>query len=426
MLLRVVTIAIVCAAGCRGDRAETATASSLSPGELGGRWRAALISPGGELPFHIELAGSDRNAMSATIVNGDEAIAAGASIEGGELLIRFPHYDAEIRARRGSTQATLSGEWKKRTPGGNSTLRFRATKGVAHRFVPLPADTPRGSAPASVAGHWRTEFSDEDGTFLARGEFAQDGGRVTGTFLTATGDFRYLEGDYGAGLLRLSTFDGAHAFLFTAQVANSGGGPVMRGYFYSRDVYNASFTARPVAEGDTVLPDPFAEVTVTSADQKLRFAFPDTEGVPMTNEDPRFRGKVVVVDLFGSWCPNCNDEAPVLAGWHRRYRDRGLEIVGLAFEYTGDRERDAEMVRRYKARHGIEFPLLVAGVSDKKQAAAALPDISEVKSYPTTIFVGRDGRVRKIHSGFAGPGTGEHFTRLIAELEGEIERLLAE
>src|SRR4029079_9377926 len=126
------------------------------------------------------------------------------------------------------------------------------------------------------------------------------------------------------------------------------------------------------------------------------------------------------------WCPNCNDQAPVLVRWQREYGPRGLEVVGLAFEMTGDAERDRTFVRRYAERHGIEFPLLLAGQSDKAKAAAALPGLTKIVSYPTTILVGRDGKVRRIYNGFAGPATGEHHTERVTAMERELEALLGE
>ncbi len=175
-----------------------------------------------------------------------------------------------------------------------------------------------------------------------------------------------------------------------------------------------------------MLPDGWSQVGLTNDEGRFSFEFPDLEGEPVSSDDPRFDGKVVLVNVFGSWCPNCNDEAPLLARWHRRYRDRGFEVVGLAYEFSGDAERDREMVRRYAARHGIEFPLLLAGTSDKRRAAETLPDLTAVLSYPTNVFLGRDGKVRAVHSGFAGPGTGAHHQRLVAEIERRIEELLAE
>ena len=146
----------------------------------------------------------------------------------------------------------------------------------------------------------------------------------------------------------------------------------------------------------------------------------------MSLGDERFRGKVVVVNLFGSWCPNCNDEAPLLASWYRRHRGRGLEIIGLAYEETGDPEVDRKSVRTFARHHGLDYPLLLAGLSNRQAAAKTLPDFMGLFAFPTTIFVGRDGRVRKIHSGFAGPGTGVHHQKLVAELGALVETLLAE
>jgi thiol-disulfide isomerase/thioredoxin len=259
----------------------------------------------------------------------------------------------------------------------------------------------------------------------ARGEFHQDRvtSRVTGTFLTPTGDYRYLEGSYEHGLLRLSTFDGAHAFLFQARASSDG---KLAGDFWQRDAYHATWTATRSDDAGATLPDGWKDVGIAEAQGHFRFRFPDLDGRLVASDEQRFRGKVVLVNIFGSWCPNCNDEAPLLAAWDRKYRAKGLEIVGLAFEFTGDAARDREMVRRFAQRYGIKYTLLLAGVSDKQKASAALPAITRVNAYPTSIFIGRDGRVRKIYSGFAGPGTGAHFDALKRELEKEIGALLAE
>ena len=90
----------------------------------------------------------------------------------------------------------------------------------------------------------------------------------------------------------------------------------------------------------------------------------------------------MLVDIFGTWCPNCNDQAPLLAKWHQTYAEQGLEIVGLAYEMTGDVGRDREYVGKYRDKYGIEYPLLLAGTSDKADASKTVPDISAVKSFP--------------------------------------------
>ena len=174
------------------------------------------------------------------------------------------------------------------------------------------------------------------------------------------------------------------------------------------------------------LPDPFAEVQVINPERKLRLSMPDLAGGRVSLDDARFAGKVVMVDIFGTWCPNCADQAPLLVEWHRRYRDRGLEIVGVSFELSGDPAHDRRVVRRFQERFGIEFPLLLSDAEDASEVAVALPDLSAIKAYPTTILIGRDGTVRHIHSGFVGPHAGRHYEQQRAAFEARIEALLAE
>ena len=392
------------------------------PADVEGTWRAVLTSPGGELPFTLRVA-RDGTAFQAVIVNGAErAPVSGVDVHDRSVTIRFDGYDSAINATLSNDGNAMTGAWTRRVPAGICRMAFHATRGEQPRFRPAGPDP----APfRDVSGIWKAEFTDSDGVSPARGEFHQDPGtsRVTGTFLTPTGDDRYLEGSFEHGLLRLSTFDGAHAFLFQARA--SGGGR-LAGDYWSRDAYHATWTATRADDASATLPDGWKDVGLTNGEGRFQFRFPDLDGHPVTLSDERFRGKVVLVNIFGSWCPNCNDEAPLLAAWDRKYRDRGLEIVGLAYEFTGDAARDREMVRRFAKHYGITYPLLLAGVSDKKKASATLPDLTRVLAYPTSLFIGHDGKVKKIYSGFAGPGTGRHFDQLRAEMESVIETMLAE
>jgi thiol-disulfide isomerase/thioredoxin len=393
-----------------------------APGDrLLGLWRAVLLSPGGDLPFGLEVFRRDGR-LEAVAINGSErAPFSDVTVDGDDVTLAFDWYDSRIEARL--DEDAMSGRWWKTVPGGISALDFVATRGAADRFTPLAAETP-GGAFADVGGSWRVEFVDDAGTELVQGEFRQQDERVTGTFLSATGDYRFLDGSFAKGLLRLSAFDGGHAYLFHARAQEDG---TLRGDYWSRDRYHARWTASRSAPGaEPILPDAWGLAGLTNAEGRFRFAFEDVDGKPLASDDPRFAGKVVLANLFGSWCPNCNDEAPLLAAWDRRYRRRGLELVGLAYEYSGDGERDRRYVRKYAARHGIAFPLLLAGISDKAAASATLPDLAAVIAFPTTVFVGRDGKVRRIYSGFSGPGTGAHYEALVAELEELIESLLAE
>lgn len=422
-LLLILTLA----PGC-GRRGEEVPSGPL-PVDLTGTWRAVLASPGGDLPFTLVIRADEDGTPRAVAVNGaEEAPFSSVRMAGEEVVLDFAWYDSEITARIEDEARRLVGRWRRTSPGGSDTVMpFIASRDDERRFLPLAevalTAADDAAAVASVDGVWSVTFRDEDGSEPAEGEFHQQGTRVTGTFLTPTGDYRFLDGSYEGGVLRLSTFDGAHAFLFHARAQEDGS---LAGDFWSRDSYHATWTAYRKAAGETVLPDAWKLARVTNPEGRFRFDFEDLDGRRVTQDDRRFAGKVVLVNIFGSWCPNCNDEAPLLAEWYRRYRDRGLEIVGLAYEFTGDPERDRKQVRRFGERYGIEYPLLLAGTSDKALAAETLPDLNRIVAYPTSVFIGRDGKVRKIYSGFAGPGTGEHHRQLVAELEALIESLLAE
>ncbi len=423
--------------GCGGCEEETPVEepeienTATAGPSLSGRYRAVMRSQGGELPFFVVVDGE-----RGVIENAEERVAidsiivdpAADSVE--QYLLRIERYDATLRLRRVEGGA-FAGEWSKTTARGDSRLAVTLSPARENdpRFL-APDDNQRAAAEGAAAvsdvtGSWRVVFREEDGSEdAARGEFQVDAsGGATGTFLTSTGDYRYLDGEYRDGLLRLSCFDGSHAFLFHARAQADG---TLQGDFWSRDVYHATFTARRLAEDERVLPDPYAEVHGTHPQGLFRFDFEDLEGERVTERDERFAGKVVVLDVFGTWCPNCNDAAVLLSELHERYHEQGLEVVGLAFEYTGDVERDRRQLRTYAREHDVSYPLLLAGVSRKSTVREALPDLSDLKSYPTTIFVGRDGRARHFHSGFAGPATGEHYTALRASFIEHIEALLAE
>jgi thiol-disulfide isomerase/thioredoxin len=408
-------------AGCFGLDSEDPTDPPLV-----GSWRAVLESPGGELPFTLEVtADAASGDLSAVVLNGREEVPfSGVEVDGRQVVLRLDWYDAEITARLKDRGQTLEGEWRKTIPDGDSRLPFRATLDDARRFLSVAdaGEAPGAATLEGVQGAWSVEFTDEDGTEPARGEFQQEGERVLGTFLTPTGDYRYLAGSFEDGVLRLSTFDGAHAFLFEARAQEDGS---LAGDFWSRDSYHATWTAQALEE-EAPIPEAWSQVGLTNDEGRFTFSFPDLEGQVVSSSDPFFRGRVVLVNIFGSWCPNCNDEAPLLADWDRQHRDEGLAIVGLAYEFSGDPERDREMVRRFRDRYQIEYPLLLAGTSDKADAAATLPDLEAVLSYPTTVFIDRAGKVRRIHSGFAGPGTGRHYGELMADLNATLQELLAE
>lgn len=385
-----------------------------------GMWRAWLDSPGGQLPFGLEFK-IDRGKRRAWIINHPERIPVPiVTVDGGHVRLAIDYYDSALTAVLSDDGKRMDGLWRRKSAGDAwSELDFHAIAGKAPRF-PVIEDGAHTHRSVSIDGHWRVEFSksaDEAvGVFQARPDLT-----ATGTFMTTTGDYRFLAGTFDGTTLNLSCFDGAHAFLFKAEYTSD---DRLIGEFWSRDTWHETWTARR-ANG-FALPDPFGQTVPTGAGSLNTMAFPDIHGKVQSLGSPSFAGKVRLIKIFGTWCPNCHDATEYMIELDKRYRDRGLNIVGLAFELTGDFKRDARLVRTYIERHGVTYPVLIAGVSDKAKASAQLPLIDKLRSYPTTLFFDAKGELRAVHTGFTGPATGVTYLAQRAKFESIIESLLGE
>lgn len=401
-----------------------ATGPAVRASGASGVFRAWLDSPGGELPFGLELQHDPKeDRWHAWLLNPPERIEVSrVTWEQGELRLGMDPYDSEIRARleAATDGMQLVGTWRKRRDLRTwAELPFHARAGASRRFR-------KGAAgpPVHLPKRWAVRFSSSAEPAAAIIESQVDGS-VTGTFLTSTGDYRYLAGNLDGGRLRLSCFDGAHAFLFDARAEVApNAAPILSGDFWSSDRWHETWTAK--ADPQAALADGFSESRWNEHLSLDALRFPDLQGKLRSLADPAFSGKARVVQIFGSWCPNCNDEAAYLVELDRRYRSRGLSILGLAFEVTGDLSRDTEQVRRFASHHHIDFPLLVAGLSEKEQASRSFPLLDRVRAYPTTVFLHADGRPRAVHTGFSGPATGEAYQELRQKFESLIEELLTE
>jgi peroxiredoxin len=273
-----------------------------------------------------------------------------------------------------------------------------------------------------VTGRWEVVFTDSDGKQTqAVGEFDQQGSRVVGTFLTPTGDYRYLEGNVSGRQLLLSTFDGAHVFAFSADMNEQN--ELTGGFWSGTRSYE---TWRGKRNFDARLPDAYSLTYLKEGYDRLEFSFPDLEGNPVSLDDPRFQGKVVLVTLSGTWCPNCADEVSFLSDYYRANRDRGLEIVTLLYEHFEDFDLAARQGKRLRGEFDVGYELLIAGLSDKTLAAETLPMLNHVLAFPTTIFIDRKGEVRRIHTGFSGPGTGSYYQQFVEDFNIRMDGLLAE
>jgi thiol-disulfide isomerase/thioredoxin len=397
-------------------------------------FNAWLETPGGHLQFGLDLEQEADGAWSAFLVNGEERIAVPkVEFDGKELLLEIPHYDSRIRAHAvprlyshekgtdgqiremiyASTGDCLEGEWEKRRSESEvARLPFRALQ--PPQWIPCTWGQVSYDA---FGGRWSVDFETDDELAVAVFHSASRFCELRGTFLTATGDFRYLSGWQTAEAFGLSCFDGAHAFLFSAKPREDG---TLAGDFWSGNWHHETWTAK--RDENAQLADPFAQTRWNGTTKLADLTFPDLDGKKHSLGE--FAGKATLLVVFGSWCPNCNDEAKVLAELDAKYKERGLCILGLAFELTGEPARDAEQVRIFANRHELTLPFFLCGTADKDEATKALGLVDRVRAFPTTIFVGADGLPKAIHSGFAGPATGEEHQKLRRDFEARIEALL--
>ncbi|WP_439881970.1 peroxiredoxin family protein [Pontibacter sp. MBLB2868] len=381
-----------------------------------GTWRVALQrTDGHEIPFIMEA--EEQNGKTVLyLVNGEERILVDdIKQEGDSLKIRLHIFDADLIAKVDGDK--MAGRFVKNDTAEPYSVPFTAEHGNTSRFA-------AASAPATFDfdGKWEVVFKEEDGnTYDAIGVFEQKNDNVTGTFLTETGDYRYLEGRVEGNQLKLSTFDGNHAYLFTAKPENDS---TLTGDFYSGMKGYESWTAKRNATATLANADSLT--FLNPGYETLNFTFPNLQGKQVSLSDPKYKNKVVIVQLLGSWCPNCMDETKFLSPYYDSNKNRGLEIIGLGFERSPEFEKAAARLQKMQERFNIDYDLLVAGVSDKEAAAKALPALNHVLSFPTTIIIGRDGKVRKIHTGFSGPGTGKYYEEWVADFNKTMNQLLAE
>ncbi len=336
------------------------------------------------------------------VFNGEETIEAVDVVWEGDLLrFRMPAFNNGFFLT--VTDEGLSGRWHNYAKGDYA---------IPVTMVPV-ADGKKGEASQDVTGRWKVEFSKgTEDAYIALGIFSQNGATVTGTFRTTTGDYRYLEGTMEGDTVTLSCFDGSHAFLFEAEMVEGR----LNGTFYSGKHWNEPWVANKAP--DFELPDPDT-LTFVKEGERFDFSMPNTEGEIVAFKD--FAGKATIVQITGTWCPNCMDETLLLNDLYDKYHDRGLEIVALAFEPADDFKEATEYIERFAADLKVQYPILVAGTKDKGEAAEELPMLNHIMSFPTTLFFDKEGNLLKVHTGFNGPSTGQVYTDFVEEVTRLIE-----
>lgn len=387
------------------------TACSTPPKDLIGTWRARVEMQGQELPFTFDIQ-QEGGAYKAIIHNAEEELVLDeVSVEGDTLIMVMHIFDAQIKAK--IEGGTLTGSFIKNYDL-SVTVPFRATKGETHRFAKA------GPAEVDFSGTFAVTFTSEKDTIPAVGIFKQVNNEVTGTFLTPTGDYRYLQGNVVDDHLMLSAFDGNHTYVFTAYKQ----GDTLTGDFYSGKSHHENWIG--IKSENAALPSAESLTYLKEGYDKIEFSFPDVNGNKISPQDEVFKNKVLILQLFGTWCPNCMDETRFLTEWYNNNKKRGVEIIGLAYERKDDFTYASERVKKMQEKLKVDYTFVIAGVNDKVKAAETLPMLQKVAAFPTTIFIGKDGKVKKIHSGFSGPGTGIYFDQFKEDFNQTVNELLSE
>jgi thiol-disulfide isomerase/thioredoxin len=388
---------------------------AASATSITGLWDATVVVNQIEIPFRFEIA-QNGNRVQGFFFEGDRKIGStSGSFVDGRLKLEYDYLSTTFEISFEGDQ--LHGIYRDVRPN-SWALEIRG-----HRFAPAPATTV--GAP-ELAGSWemrrvaqevRTPSDTRTWNLFLR----QSGAEVSGSILRVDGDTGFLIGRWQRGRLVLSHFAGQGPLLFEAKLNPDGTLAIAlnRGANYV-----AARKSEARAKGIPEPPDPSRYTSVKDPSVPFRFSFPGLDGKTVSNNDARFKDKVVLLAIGGSWCPNCQDEAPFLVELYKQFHSQGLEIVGLMFEVDDNPALARPHVETFIRRYGIQYPMLLAGTTDN--IAQRIPQLVNFGAYPTTIYLGRDGRVRSVHAGFASPATGEEHVRLKSEIRGLVERLLAE
>jgi thiol-disulfide isomerase/thioredoxin len=382
-------------------------------------WDAVIVVGATEIPFRFEIVTTGNNAQGF-FFEGDRKVGSTAgSVANASITFEYDFLNTTLDLTQKGDE--LVGTYRDRSNTRTQEVRMR-------RFATVSADDDH--APA-VAGTWEmrrveAEIRAPRDTRTWNVFLRQSGAEVSGSILRVDGDTGTLVGRWKDGKLTLSHFAGERPTLFEATPNRDG---TLAVTYNGSAHYLVVPTSEARATGIPEPPDPSRYTSVKDPTAPFQFAFPEAmTGKMVSSGDPQFRDKVVIVAIGGSWCPNCHDEAPFLGELYREYHARGLEIVALMFENDPNPTNYRPRVQSFIRRYDIQYPVLYAGTvlptPQSKTITQALPDLVNFGAYPTSIYLGRDSRVRSVHAGFASPATGEEHVRLKQELRELVERLL--
>ncbi len=384
-----------------------------------GMWLGKLKNDNGaEIPFNFEI----RDSLGKKIIiiknAEDQLIVDEIKILKDSTQITLPFFDAELMVQVYAD--SLVGKWKKHYADYTLETPFRAYKNIKERFNEVIADSSD-----AFNGTWASTFIKQpsNDTSFAIGEFRTVGNKIFGTFLSSTGDYRFLEGVSSNNKIYLSTFDGSNALRFEAELS-ADKKSLINGVFYSSKSSFYKWTAQ--LQPDAELPDADNLTFLKDGFDSIDFTFKDLKGKSVSLKDAKYKNKVILIQIMGSWCPNCIDESSFITEFYNKSDKSKLDVIGLCYERSEDFEKASSNVIKMRDRLQIPYDLLIAGTNAKGKVNESLPMLNNFIAFPTMIILDKNHKVRKIHTGYSGPATGKHYVDFKYEFENFVNNLLNE
>jgi thiol-disulfide isomerase/thioredoxin len=380
---------------------------------INGTWDATVTVNNVAIPFRIEIDGKGPDVQSY-FFNGDDKVnpSNSGSFQNGSLLLNFDSYATKLEAtlKDGALIGTYGG-------GPGDGYAFQAKRHDASLVAVGDQHAP------DISGRWEIQVKSPKGETAWHFVVNQTGAKVDAAILRVDGDTAILSGNYKNGKFVLSHFTGERPFYVEVTPQSDGTLQLQISSFHDTQNLVALRPADARAKNLAPPDDPTQHTKLKDPSQPLRFSFPDLNGRVVSNTDEQFQGKVVLVNVTGSWCPNCHDEAPFLEELYRKYHGQGLEIVALDFEPT-EQLQSLSRVHAFIKRYRIEYTYLIAG--EPSQLNEKIPQAENLNAWPTTFFIGRNSLVHTIHTGFTSHASGELDSRLKDDVRDDIARLLSE
>jgi len=387
-----------------------ALAPAAMPQSLAGRWDATVTVDHLDIPFRFEISG-DAASPQGTFFNGEERYrSTSGSVENDSLLLKWDYFASRIQAT--IHDGTLDGQYVRSSSAGLITYPFHA------RHYAAASASPKNIP--SIDGIWIIPTKSSKGESAWRLIVRQTGPEASAAILRVDGDTGALTGTYRDGKFVLSHFSGLRPSLMEVSLTKEGTLDILQN---GKNKLTATRAEQARTEGLPEPTDPSHHTSVRNLEEPFQFRFLDLTGHLVANTDARFRGKVVLVNIAGSWCPNCHDETPFLVELYRKYHSQGLEIVMLDFEEP-EQLKDPVRLRAFIQKYGIEYTVLLCGTTD--EAKDKLAQAVNWNAWPTTFFLGRDGLVRGAHAGFPSSASGDLHRQAKEEFAAKVESLLKE